>query len=206
MYKKYFLTGMISFIPVYITYWIIQKIFFLVAVPGKKIIFNIFSLFGINYSIDSTYVQLFEYIAGFILTLLFLSVLGLVVSNVIGKRLYSLFESILNRIPLVNKIYSSIKQIISTFSGDSKQSFQKVVLIEYPRRGLWTMAMVTGESKNKKNEEFYTLFVPSTPNPTTGYMILVSKNDIVNTDISVEEGLKVILSGGLIAPDISNIP
>ena len=68
------------------------------------------------------------------------------------------------------------------------------------------MAMVTGESKNKKNDEFYTLFVPSTPNPTTGYMILVSKNDIVNTDISVEEGLKVILSGGLIAPDISNIP
>ena len=206
MYKKYFFTGIVSFIPVYITYWIIQKIFFLVAVPGKRIIFSIFSTFGINYSINSTYVQFFEYLAGFILTLLFLSTLGLVVSNVVGRKLYTLFERILNRIPLVNKIYSSIKQIISTFSGDSKQSFQKVILIEYPRKGLWTMAMVTGESKNIKNAEFYTIFVPSTPNPTTGYMILVLKSDVIDTDISVEEGLKVILSGGLISPDISNIP
>ena len=72
--------------------------------------------------------------------------------------------------------------------------------------GLWTMSMVTGESTNDSNKEFYTVFVPTTPNPTSGFMILVEKCDVVDTDISVEEGLKIIISGGLIAPDKNNIP
>ena len=206
MYKKYILTGIISIIPVYITYWIIEQIFLIVSIPGKNIISYFTSLFNFNNTINIQFITITEYILGFILTIMFLFFFGLIISNVIGKKIYSLFESLLNSIPVVNKVYNSIKQIISTISIDSKKSFKKVVMIQYPRKGLWTIAMVTGESTNKNKKEFYTLFVPSTPNPTTGYMIIISKEDVVNTDLSVEDATKVILSGGLVTPNLDKLP
>ena len=205
MYKKYIFTGIISIIPVYITYWIIEQIFLLVSIPGKNIISYFTVLFNFNNSVNTQFIIFTEYVLGFVLTILFLFLFGLIISNVIGKKIYSFFESLLNSIPIVNKVYSSIKQIISTLSVDSKKSFKKVVMIQYPRKGLWTIAMVTGESVNKDKKEFYTLFVPSTPNPTTGYMIIILKNDVVNTDLSVEDATKVILSGGLVTPNLDNI-
>lgn len=206
MYKKYILTGIISIIPVYFTFWIIEQIFLIVSIPGKNIISYFTSLFNFNNTINIQFITITEYILGFILTIMFLFFFGLIISNVIGKKIYSLFESLLNSIPVVNKVYNSIKQIISTISTDSKKSFKKVVMIQYPRKGLWTIAMVTGESTNKNKKEFYTLFVPSTPNPTTGYMIIISKEDVVNTDLSVEDATKVILSGGLVTPNLDKIP
>ena len=168
MYKKYILTGIISIIPVYITYWIIEQIFLIVSIPGKNIISYFTSLFNFSNDINIKLITITEYMLGFILTIMFLFFLGLIISNVVGKKIYSYFETLLNSIPIVNKVYSSIKQIISTISIDNKKSFKKVVMIQYPRKGLWTIAMVTGESTNKNKKEFYTLFVPSTPNPTTG--------------------------------------
>ena len=205
MYKKYIFTGIISIIPVYITYWIIEQIFLLVSIPGKNIISYFTVLFNFSNSVNTQFIIFTEYVLGFVLTILFLFLFGLIISNVIGKKIYSFFETLLNSIPIVNKVYSSIKQIISTLSVDSKKSFKKVVMIQYPRKGLCTIAMVTGESTNKNKKEFYTLFVPSTPNPTTGYMIIILKNDVVNTDLSVEDATKVILSGGLVTPNLDNI-
>ena len=206
MYKKYILTGIISIIPVYITYWIIEQIFLIVSIPGKNIISYFTSLFNFSNEINIQLITITEYMLGFILTIMFLFFLGLIISNVVGKKIYSYFETLLNSIPIVNKVYSSIKQIISTISIDNKKSFKKVVMIQYPRKGLWTIAMVTGESTNKNKKEFYTLFVPSTPNPTTGYMIIISKEDVVNTNLSVEDATKVILSGGLVTPNLDKIP
>ena len=205
MSKKYFITGILSIIPVYITYWIIQKVFFLVSIPGKTIIINIIKILNIDYTDNGTYVYILEYAAGFILTVLFLVTLGLIVSNVIGKKIYSIFESLLNSIPIVNKVYGSIKQIISTFSVSDNKSFKKVVLIEYPKTCLWTMSMVTGESTNKKNEEFYTVFVPTTPNPTSGFMLYVPMEDAIETDMGSEEAIKIIISGGTLSPDKNQI-
>ena len=206
MYKKYILTGIISIIPVYITYWIIEQIFLIVSIPGKNIISYFTSLFNFSNDINIQLITITEYMLGFILTIMFLFFFGLIISNVVGKKIYSYFETLLNSIPVVNKVYSSIKQIITTISIDNKKSFKKVVMIQYPRKGLWTIAMVTGESVNKNKKEFYTLFVPSTPNPTTGYMIIISKDDVVNTDLSVEDATKVILSGGLVTPNLDKIP
>ena len=206
MYKKYILTGIISIIPVYITYWIIEQIFLIVSIPGKNIISYFTSLFNFSNEVSIQLITITEYMLGFILTIMSLFFLGLIISNVVGKKIYSYFETLLNSIPVVNKVYSSIKQIISTISIDNKKSFKKVVMIQYPRKGLWTIAMVTGESTNKNKKEFYTLFVPSTPNPTTGYMIIISKEDVVNTDLSVEDATKVILSGGLVTPNLDKIP
>ena len=198
LYRKYLITGLISIIPIIITYWIVQYVFLLVSIPGKKIINPLIHYFGIS---DKYWILYMDYIFGFILTIFIINLLGLIVSNVIGKKIYNFFEKILNKIPFINTVYSSIKQIISTFSSSNKDNFKKVVLVEYPKKDLWTLAMVTGESKNNKNELFYNIFVPTTPNPTSGYLLFVKKENTVDTKLTIEEALKIIISGGLVSPE-----
>ena len=171
----------------------------------KRIINIFYTVESFNNAYLNQIKLLTEYLAGFVLTVLFLYILGIIISNVFGKRLYLFFEDLLSRIPIVNKIYSTIKGITDTISSQNKNSFQKVVIIQYPREGLWTYAMVTGECKNENNEEYYNLFVPTTPNPTSGYLIIIKKNDVINTDISVDDGLSIIISGGMISPNTIDI-
>ena len=99
--------------------------------------------------------------------------------------------------------YNATKQITRAFSGKSMKDFKQVIFIQYPRVGLWTMCFVTNQSKNESGEEFYHVFVPTTPNPTSGVFIIIPKNDAVHPEISVEEGLKSIISGGIINPGMS---
>ena len=201
--NKYIFTGIMSIVPIALTYWIIQKLFLFFSVPGKTLInifFNVDHISTANlYILNAIYIL--EYIVGFTLTLIFLYVLGIIVSNVFGRKFYNYFEHLLERIPIVSKIYSTIKNITDSLSKPNSQAFQKVVIIEYPRRDLWTLAMVTGECKNERNEEFYNLFVPTTPNPTSGYLILIKKNDVKQTNLSVDDGLSIIISGGMVIPD-----
>ena len=201
-YRKYIFTGIMSIIPITITYWIIENLFIFFSKPGK---FLIDKLYGIDlfdsYDFILKFYDYLAYFTGFLLTIVFLYLLGLVVSNVIGKKVYIFFENLLNRIPIVNKVYNTIKQITNTFTKPNNQAFQKVVLLEYPKENLWTLAMVTGECKNLKNIECYKLFVPTTPNPTSGYLIITEKTNVIESEISVEEGLSIIISGGMISPD-----
>ena len=193
--QKYIFTGIMSVIPITVTYWIIKNLFIFFSIPGKSIIEIIFNKNEINHK----YLIYFEYFLGFILTIIFLYTLGIIVSNVLGKQLYKYFEYLLNKIPVVNKVYHSIKQITSTISMPNNNAFKKVVYIQYPREGLWTICMVTGESFNKK-EKYYNVFVPTTPNPTSGYLLFIKSSDVKESDITVEEGLKIIVSGGMLAP------
>ena len=201
-YRKNLFTGIMSIIPLAITYWIIENLFIFFSKPGKYLIDKLYSidLFD-QFTFILKFYDYLAYLTGFILTIGFLYILGLIVSNVVGKRLYVLLEDILNKIPIVNKVYNTIKQITNTFTKPNNQAFQKVVLLEYPRNDLWTLAMVTGECTNKNNNECYKLFVPTTPNPTSGYLIITDKNNVIETDISVEEGLSIIISGGMVSPD-----
>jgi len=204
-YRKYIFTGIMSIIPLTITYWIIQYLFIFFSVPGKKII----NIFYDTQSIKNIYIYqisiILEYLAGFILTILFLYFLGIIISNVFGKKLYLYFENMLNKIPFVSKVYKTVQNITDTISNQNNNSFQKVVIIQYPRKGLWTYAMVTGELKNSDNQEFYNLFVPTTPNPTSGYLIIVKKENVIETDISVDDGLSIIISGGMVSPESIDI-
>ena len=202
LYRKYLITGLISIIPIIITYWLVQKVFLWVSIPGKKIINPLIEYLDIN---NQYWIVYMDYIFGFILTVFIINLLGLIVSNVIGKKIYHTFEKILNKIPFINTVYSSIKQIITTFSSSSKNTFKKVVLIEYPKNDLWTLAMVTGESKNEKNEIFYNIFVPTTPNPTSGYLLFVKKDNVIETKLNIEDALKIIISGGLVSPESLDI-
>tara|TARA_S200000501_G_scaffold110960_1_gene104365 strand:+ start:63780 stop:64175 length:396 start_codon:yes stop_codon:yes gene_type:complete len=130
---------------------------------------------------------------------------GVVISNVLGKKVYVLFEKLLAKIPLVSYIYNTIKQITDTLSISQKQAFEKVVYIEYPKENIWTIALVTGESRDSESVEYYQIFVPTTPNPTSGFMLFVKKDDVKETQMSIDEGLKIIISGGMLAPEENGI-
>ena len=190
--KHYILTGLLSILPITATYWIVVKLFHFFSTPGATIVETIFK--------DKVPLYIPE-LAGFILTILFIYIIGILVSNVLGKRVYLWIEGILSRIPVVNAVYGTIKQITTSLSGPERQAFKKVVFIEYPRKGLWTLTMVTGESKNKNGLKYYHIFVPTTPNPTSGYMLYIRQEDTQETNLSVEEGLKIIISGGMLAPN-----
>ena len=189
--KHYIITGLLSILPIALTYWIVLKLFQFFSNPGAKIVAIIFKNNIPRYIPELT---------GFILTISFIYLIGLLISNVIGKQLYVWFEKILSRIPFVNTVYRTIKQITSHLSGSDRQAFKKVVFIEYPRKGIWTLSMVTGESKNKNGELYFHIFVPTTPNPTSGYLLYLPQKDTRQTNMSIEEGMKIIISGGILAP------
>ena len=194
--RNYFLTGLISIFPLAITYFIINWLFIFFSGPGKKII---------NYFFSDYNLSIIEHIVGFILTFLFIYIVGAVISNVLGKKIYLLFEKLLAKIPLVSYIYNTIKQITDTLSISQKQAFQKVVYIEYPKEDIWTIALVTGESQDSEGVEYYQIFVPTTPNPTSGFMLFVKKENAKETQMSIDEGLKIIISGGMLAPKKNGI-
>ncbi|MBT8419451.1 MAG: DUF502 domain-containing protein [Gammaproteobacteria bacterium] len=141
---------------------------------------------------------------GLLLSLAVVGITGVVVANLLGRRLIALWESLLTHIPLVRSIYLGVKQVVETvFTSDGK-SFRKVVLIEYPRRGLWCLAFMTGtglgEVQARTGREVIAVFVPTTPNPTSGFVLLVPTEDICELDMSVDEGLKLIISMGVAVP------
>jgi len=205
-FKNYIFTGIISIIPISITFWIIQKLFLFFSVPGKFIIDLLINESVIQNYLYLSYVYIFiNRFLGFLLTLLFLYILGLIIKNVVGKRIYTFFEFLLANIPIINKIYKTIKSITDSLTSTKEQAFTKVVMLEYPKDGLWTLAMVTGESTDTKGNEYYNLFVPTTPNPTSGYLIMVQKNKTIDADITVDEGLSIVVSAGMIGPTKLNL-
>jgi len=135
---------------------------------------------------------------------------GLVVTNLFGRKLVQVWESLLGRIPVVRSIYQSAKQVAETVFSSTGKSFRKVLLIEYPRKGLYTLAFQTGSSAGevqaKTGEEVTTVFVPTTPNPTSGFIILVPTRDVVELDMNVDEALKMVISLGMVEPEWPKLP
>ena len=143
---------------------------------------------------------------GVLLTILIIFALGVFVTNVLGKKLFYWAEKLIASIPLVKNIYSTIKQITNAFSGAVQtDNYQRVIYIQYPRAELWTICFVTGESVDKSGVRYYHVFVPTTPNPTSGVFIIIPQQDAVDAEMTVEEGLKAVISGGLLAPKRSPI-
>jgi len=142
---------------------------------------------------------------GVVLSLLIVFVTGVFVANLFGRSLVSLWEHILARIPLVRSIYSGAKQLAETVFSEKGKSFRKVLLIEFPRRGLWTVAFQTGadigEAQEKTGEDVINVYVPTTPNPTGGYFVMVPRNDVIELDMKVDDGLKMLMSMGAVVPD-----
>jgi len=188
--KTVFTTGLLTILPLAVTIYVFYVIFyFLENLVGGLIesVFN-FHLPGIGFA------------SGLLLILL----IGFIASNIIGNRLINFFDRIFQRVPITRGIYTSAKQIIDAFTLQGKNAFQKVVLIEYPRKGLYVIGFVTGHSRGeiqeRTAEETLNIFVPTTPNPTSGMLILAPKHEVTELKMTVEEGMKVIISGGLFSP------
>ena len=190
-FRSKLFAGLATLLPLYFTFIVVKFLFIsLEETSGpllKKLGFNIPGL-------------------GIILTIILIYILGLLVTNFLGKKIFKLGEKVVKKVPVVNIIYSTLKQITDTFTKGSKDTFKGAIYIQYPRRGLWTMAFISGESISKQGIAYYHVFVPTTPNPTSGFFLLVPQSDSVKTGMSVEDGLKTIISGGLLAPQRNPLP
>lgn len=141
---------------------------------------------------------------GLIISLFAIYFLGLFITNILGRSILSLLEKWLNFIPLVRTVYQTSKQIASAFSV-TQTGFERVVFVEYPRTGAWTLGFVTGQSKGKDGSDFIHLFLPTTPNPTSGWALFVAEDDVIPTDMTVEQGLKALISGGALMQKTTNL-
>jgi len=141
---------------------------------------------------------------GAVLTAVIVFVTGMIVTNLFGMQLFNIGERILQRIPLVRSIYASVKQVTESMFSSGK-SFRKVVLVEYPRKGMWSLAFQTGtgaeEIRDKTGRDVTNVFIPTTPNPTSGFFLMVPREDVIELDMSVDDGLKMLLSVGVVVPE-----
>jgi uncharacterized membrane protein len=141
---------------------------------------------------------------GVVIAVVFLTLLGAVATNFFGRTLLSMGESLLDRMPIIRSIYSTLKQIFETVASTNSGSFKDVVLVEYPRKDIWAIAFVTSETKgeiqDRTIEDVVNVFLPTTPNPTSGFLLFVPKKDLVYLNMTVDDGMKYIISAGLVVP------
>ncbi|MCE0723811.1 MULTISPECIES: DUF502 domain-containing protein [Legionella] len=193
--RSYLLAGLVVWLPILITIGVLRFIIDLLD--------NTVALIPKAYQPEQL---IGHYIPGIgvILSLIILLVTGVIATNYLGQRLVGWGESVLSRIPLVRSIYKTVKQVINAVLSTNSEAFRKVVLIEYPRKGLWTIAFQTGTANtainNKTKEEMISVFIPTTPNPTSGFLIMLPRNDVIELDMSIDEALKFIISLGVMPP------
>lgn len=193
--KKYFVTGLLIWIPIAITFWVLNLIVT---------------------TMDQTLLLLPEAIQpetligwhipglGLLLSLLVVLLTGLAAANIIGQRLLRYSEAAFARIPVVKSIYNSVKQVSDTLLSSSGQAFRKALLVEYPRKGCWTIAFQTGtpggDVSNHLRGDYISVYVPTTPNPTSGFFLMLPRSDVIELDMSVDAALKYVVSMGVAPP------
>jgi uncharacterized membrane protein len=196
--KKYFITGLLIWLPLAVTYWVIR---FIVTAMDDVL----------PSWLTPNWVELYH-VPGFGLAMAAVVVLlsGVLAANFIGEWLLRFWEGVLARIPIVRTIYSSVKQVSDTILSPNGQAFRKAVLVQYPRQGMWTIAFVTGAPGPGVVEhlpgEHVSVYVPTTPNPTSGFFLMLPKNDLIELDMSVDAALKYIVSMGVVAPGTPSRP
>ncbi|WP_175133756.1 DUF502 domain-containing protein [Achromobacter pulmonis] len=196
--KKYFITGLLIWVPLVITVWVLGLLVATLEgfVPG---FLSSESLFGVD-------------IPGFRVVLVIVVVLltGIFAANLIGRTMVDQWENLLGRIPLVRSIYNSVKQVSDTVLAPNGQAFRRAVLLQYPRAGSWTIAFVTGtpsgEVADRLPGDHISVYVPTTPNPTSGFFLMVPRADTVDLQMSVDAALKYIVSMGVVAPAPASAP
>ncbi len=201
--RRTFLAGLLILLPLFGTYILVAFLFNLFAGVGAPLVSGLFRLLGA--STDTLAVPLVP-VVNLALSLAAIFLLGLVGTNIIGRRILTTFESLLLRLPLVKTVYSSAKQVVETFQGPNR-SFQRVVLIQYPRTGVWTLGLVAAERRNTmqliSGDRVLAVFIPTTPNPTSGFLVLLSPEEVVDVDYSVEDAFKFIMSSGIVGKDLA---
>lgn len=202
--RRTFLTGLVIVLPVVITGWVVSFVFSLLARTVTPVVLQAIKLVGLGAWIAQAWVNYAAPLVSVALSLLLIYLIGLVGGNVLGRQAVALFDKLMMRLPFVRGIYSATRQFFATFSRSKSEAFSRVVLVEYPRKGLWTMALVTartdGEVQDRTQQNMISVFVPTTPNPTSGWLLFVPEQDCVFLDMSVDDAFKMIISGGVVTP------
>jgi len=197
--KKYLITGLLIWIPLVITIWVLKLVVdtldqSLLLLPER---WRTEGFLGVH--IPGL---------GVILTLVIVFVTGVFATNFFGAQLVRVWHGILHRIPVVNSIYSSVKQISDTLFSSSGQAFRKALLVQWPREGMWTIAFLTGtpggDVVNHLQGDYVSVYVPTTPNPTGGYFVMVARKDVIELDMTVDAALKYVISMGVVSPEARN--
>lgn len=184
--KNLFLSGLAATVPLAITYYIIKTIFVFVDSFSKKIII---AMFGKSFPG-----------LGFLLTIGIIMFIGFITSNVIGKRVFDYMEGGINKVPIINSIYASIKELSKAFSSSSNNKFSNVVMVDFPDKGIKSIGFVTNKKLLINNEEKISVFIPTTPNPTNGFLIFVDREFVEVIDITVDEAIKMVISMSTLVP------
>lgn len=154
---------------------------------------------------DPILTNILNLLVGFTVPLLSILLIGLMARNIVGKWLLDFGEQFLQAIPFAGSVYKTLKQILETLLRDSKNKFRRVVMLEYPRKGVWTLGFVTGQVSSVLQthlpEKMISVFIPTTPNPTSGWYAIVPEKDAINLAISIEDAFKVLISGGIVSPE-----
>jgi uncharacterized membrane protein len=193
--RRYFITGLLVWVPIVITVWVLSV---LVGTMDQTLLLMPPALRTENW--------LGVYVPGMgaLLTLLVIFLTGLFAANMIGQRLVRYWERAMARIPVVNSIYNGVKQVSDTLFSPTGQAFRKVLLVQWPSPGTWTIAFQTGtpggDVANHLQGDYLSIYVPTTPNPTGGYFVMVARSAVVELDMSVDEALKYVISMGVISP------
>ena len=192
--RNYFISGLLFWIPLALSVIVIKFFLELVnnLIPQKYLPEALFNL-------DTTIPG-----SGIILVLLVILITGVMVTNILGRKLVALWEKVLNKIPGFRNIYNVLKKVSDTVFNTSTESFRKAFLIQYPSKGIWVVAFQSGDYRDEAEsiigEEIMNLFVPTTPNPTSGFFVMMAKKDAFELDMSVEEAFKLVISAGVVTP------
>lgn len=194
--RAYLFTGILVTAPVAITFYMAYKLIFWIDRMVNQILPPQFKFDTIlPFTIPGV---------GLVVLILALILVGMFAAGFMGKFFLRLGEWLVYKMPLISSVYSVLKQVFETFFSSKAQAFSKVVMLEYPRKGIWILGFVSsdtkGEVREKFGEEMLNIFIPTTPNPTSGFLIFVPKAEVIELDMKVEEGLKFVISGGLVEP------
>ena len=199
--KRYLIAGLLVWVPLGITIWVLH---FLVTTLDQTLL--LFPEYARPDKLLGMHIPGFGVVLSFAILLL----TGIVAANFLGARLIGFWENILGRIPVVKSIYSSVKQVSDTLLSDSGNAFRKALLVQFPHQGSWTIAFMTGTPAPHVAahlaEEHVSVYVPTTPNPTSGYFIIVPRSQVRELDMTVDEALKYVISMGVVAPRVGGPP
>ena len=195
--------GLLLILPMLVTIWLLKILFNLVNLYITPLVMAAFRAAG-SPDIDRWQARIGFPIIGLLLTVLAIYLCGLVAGNIVGRRLVLMVERLVLRIPIVRGIYGAARQLLDAFTFAEKETFSKVVLVEYPRKGLWTIGFVTTDKQHRLVDDgsrAVPVFLPTTPNPTSGWLLFVPLEDLTVLDIPMEEAIKLVVSGGIVSPD-----
>ena len=198
--KANFIAGLVVLLPLFLTIWLLWKLFLLIdGILNDSVRLLLGNVLNIHFFRTHDIPGL-----GFIVLIVLLFFAGLIARNIVGRQVVGVANRIMARIPLANKIYNAINQIAQAFLTGKREVFQKAVLVEYPRKSMYSIGFYTqdthGPVQDALPEDVISIFLPSTPNPTTGFLLFVPKSDVIPLNLSVEEALKLVISGGAIVP------